>query len=188
MPTRPISPALLAVFIAGLALTTEANHARGATGICLAGAVTVIRQGACALAGGTLPRLPWVAAAGGASTVSDLLERAKEIKFDIGTNKLAESSLAFLDELAAALMRDPAARLEIVVHVGASGDAKKDTNLSKKRAELVKRTLVEKGVGANQLVASGRGSEDPIAPNLTRSGRARNERVELHRASAVGSK
>ena len=125
-----------------------------------------------------------VALATNARTVSDLLERAKEIKFEGTTSKIAEASMPFLGELAAALVKEPGVRLEILCHTGDSGDAKRDLALTKKRAEAVKYLLVGKGASTDQLVATGRGSEDPIAPNLTRSGRLRNERVDLHRAGA----
>ena len=123
-----------------------------------------------------------VALAADVRTVSDLLERGKEIKFEGANTKIAEVSIPFLDELAAALVKEPGVRLEIVSHTADSGDAKKDLALSKRRAEAVKYVLVGKGVSAEQLVATGRGAEDPIAPNITRSGRMRNERVDLHRA------
>lgn len=126
---------------------------------------------------------PVVSLASTTRTVTDLLERAKEIKFEGATTKIAEASLPFLDELAAALAREPGVRLEILCHTGDSGDVKKDMTLTKRRAEAVKSLLVGKGASSDQLVAIGRGSEDPIAPNLTRSGRLRNERVELHRAA-----
>jgi outer membrane protein OmpA-like peptidoglycan-associated protein len=122
-----------------------------------------------------------VAVAVNARSVSDLLDRAKEIKFEGATSKIAPASMPFLDELAAALIGEPGVRLEIVSHTADNGDAKKDLSLSKRRAEAVKYTLVRKGVSTDQLVPTGRGSEDPIAPNITRSGRTRNERVELHR-------
>lgn len=115
-------------------------------------------------------------------TVTDLLERAREIKFEGATSKIAEASMPFLDELAAALVKEPGVRLEIISHTSDSGDAKKDMILSRRRAEAVKYLLVGKGVSTDHLVATGRGSEDPIAPNITRGGRMRNERVELHRA------
>lgn len=116
-------------------------------------------------------------------TVSDLLERGREIRFEMGTAKLVEASLPFLEELATALVKEPVTRLEIVVHTADSGDAKKDLTLSKRRADAIKRVLVDKGAGDDQLLATGRGSEDPVAPNLTRTGRFRNERVEIHRVS-----
>ena len=119
-----------------------------------------------------------------ARSVSGLLERAKEIKFEGTTNRLAKASLPFIEELAAALVSEPGVRLEIVSHTADSGDAKKDLTLSKRRAETVKYSLVVKGASTDQLVATGRGSEDPIVPNITRSGRMRNERVELHRVAA----
>ncbi len=125
-----------------------------------------------------------VALAAQAPTVTDLLERAKEIKFEGATSKVAEASMPFLEELAAALVKEAGARLEIVCHTSDSGDAKKDMTLTRRRAEAVKYLLVGKGVGSDQLLAVGRGSEDPIAPNITRSGRLRNERVELHRAGS----
>lgn len=121
--------------------------------------------------------------ASGTRTLGDLLDRGREIRFEPGTIKLLEASLPFLDELAAALVKEPAARLDIVVHTADTGDAKKDMTLSKRRADAIKRVLVDKGANADQLLATGRGSEDPVAPNLTRTGRFRNERVELHRAS-----
>jgi Outer membrane protein and related peptidoglycan-associated (lipo)proteins len=123
-----------------------------------------------------------VAVAANARTVSDLLERAKEIKFEGTTSKIAQASMPFVDELATLLTKEPSVRLEIVSHTADSGDAKKDLALSKRRAEAVKYALVVKGVGTDQLVATGRGSEVPIAPNITRSGRMRNDRVELHRS------
>lgn len=115
-------------------------------------------------------------------TVSDLLDRAREIRFESGTSNLAESALPFLDALAAALSRESNVSLEIVSHTPASGDAKRDLILSRGRAEAVKLRLVGQGVASDRLLAVGRGSEDPIAPNITRTGRARNDRVELHRS------
>jgi outer membrane protein OmpA-like peptidoglycan-associated protein len=122
------------------------------------------------------------AAAARVSSVSDLLERAREIRFESGTTKLTQASLAFLGELAATLIQEPAARLEIMVHTANGGDTKKDLSFSRRRAEAIKYVLVADGANVDQLIAIGRGSEDPIAPNLTRTGRMRNERVELHRA------
>ncbi len=117
-------------------------------------------------------------------TVTDLLVRAKEIKFEGASSKIAEASMPFLDELAAALVKEPGVRLEIVCHTSDSGDAKKDMTMTRRRAEAVKYLLVGKGVPTDHLVAIGRGSEDPIAPNITRSGRMLNERMELHRAGS----
>jgi outer membrane protein OmpA-like peptidoglycan-associated protein len=121
-------------------------------------------------------------APGNLPTVSDLLDRAREIRFELGTSNLTDSALPFLDALAGALSRESNVSLEIVSHTPGSGDAKKDMILSRRRAEAVKYRLVNQGVASDRLLAVGRGSEDPIAPNITRTGRARNDRVELHRS------
>jgi outer membrane protein OmpA-like peptidoglycan-associated protein len=121
------------------------------------------------------------AVSGNLPTVSDLLDRAREIRFELGTSNLVESALPFLDALAAALSREANVSLEIVSHTPASGDAKKDLILSRRRAEAIRSRLVGQGVAGERLLAVGRGSEDPIAPNITRTGRSRNDRVELHR-------
>ena len=124
------------------------------------------------------------AASGNLPTVSDLLDRAREIRFELGTSNLVESAVPFLDLLAEALSRESNVSLEIISHTPASGDAKKDLILSRRRAEAVKQRLVGQGVASDRLLAVGRGSEDPIAPNITRTGRSRNDRVELHRSGS----
>jgi outer membrane protein OmpA-like peptidoglycan-associated protein len=114
----------------------------------------------------------------------ELLSRAREIRFEGRTSKLGLSSLPLIGELAEALVREPGFQIEIVSHTGGSGDAKKDLALSKRRAVAVKNALVEREVPAAQIVATGRGSEEPLAPNITQSGRQRNDRVELRRANS----
>jgi outer membrane protein OmpA-like peptidoglycan-associated protein len=112
-------------------------------------------------------------------SVKELMARAKEIRFEGSSSKLSLVSLPLIGQLAEALTKDPGIELEIVAHTGGSGDAAKDMALSKRRAEAVKRALVDREVAGSRLVVTGRGSEDPLAPNLTRSGRKLNERIEL---------
>lgn len=111
--------------------------------------------------------------------IKELLTRAKEIRFDGSSSKLSLVSLPFIGQLAEALMRDSSLELEIVAHVAGTGNAAKDMGTSKRRAEAVRRALVEREVASDRLVITGRGSEAPLAPNITRTGRKLNERIEL---------
>ena len=112
-------------------------------------------------------------------TLKELLGRGKEIRFEGSGSKLSLTSLALIGQLAEALVKDPSIQLEIVSHTGGSGDAAKDMALSKRRANAVRNALVDREVNGSRLTATGRGSEAPLAPNITRSGRKMNERVEL---------
>ena len=53
-------------------------------------------------------------------------------------------------------------------------------NLSQRRADSVKKYLVNSGIGAERLLAKGYGESEPIASNQSASGRE-NRRIEFHR-------
>jgi outer membrane protein OmpA-like peptidoglycan-associated protein len=112
-------------------------------------------------------------------TVKELVARSKEIRFEGSSRKLSLSSLPLIGQLAEALMNEPNVQLEIVAHTARSGDAGKDMTLSRRRADAIKNALVNREVPRSRLTATGRGSEEPIAPNITRAGRKLNERIEL---------
>ena len=56
--------------------------------------------------------------------------------------------------------------------------------LSQKRAESVMQYMISQGVKPNLIAAHGFGEGNPVAPNDTAEGRAKNRRVELTLASA----
>ena len=64
-------------------------------------------------------------------------------------------------------------------HTDATGPAKYNIGLSVRRAEAVKKFLVQEGIPANKVVTEGVGEAQPVASNNTRDGRALNRRVEV---------
>jgi outer membrane protein OmpA-like peptidoglycan-associated protein len=52
-------------------------------------------------------------------------------------------------------------------------------NLSQRRAEAVKRYMVDKGIAADHIETRGAGPDEPIDSNKTNAGRARNRRIEF---------
>ena len=69
--------------------------------------------------------------------------------------------------------------IEIQGHTDNKGKRKFNVELSIQRAEAVRRYLVNAGVEGSRLEAKGCGPDNPRAPNITASGRARNRRVEF---------
>ena len=72
--------------------------------------------------------------------------------------------------------------IEVVVAVGhtdSTGPASYNQRLSVRRAEAVKAYMVSKGVSADRIFTEGKGEGSPIADNSSRSGRAKNRRVEV---------
>jgi outer membrane protein OmpA-like peptidoglycan-associated protein len=53
--------------------------------------------------------------------------------------------------------------------------------LSQERADAVKIYLMNNGIDAMRIRTKGYGPDNPIAPNSTREGRAKNRRIEFYR-------
>ena len=101
------------------------------------------------------------------------------VNFEIGKARLLPQSTQVLDDVAAALIANPQWRVEVAGYTDSTGSAAVNRRLSHARANAVREYLVRRGVPASRLVARGYGPADPVAPNTTADGRARNRRVEL---------
>lgn len=101
------------------------------------------------------------------------------IRFASGKATLNGAAKAALDGAAARLKKSPKVRLRIAAYTDNRGTPAARDRLSNERARAVKAYLVGKGIEGRRLSARGYGGEKPVAPNLTASGRARNNRVEL---------
>lgn len=99
--------------------------------------------------------------------------------FENNSDKLKVASLSMLDELSKILNRYEGAYLMIDGYTDSNGSDASNQILSQKRTESVKKYLVEKGIAAGRLTATGFGETAPIANNKTALGRAKNRRVEL---------
>jgi len=92
---------------------------------------------------------------------------------------LTTSSYAELSDLIEYMKLKESVIIEIAGHTDNVGDDHYNLILSQKRAESVKRYLVEKGVSANRIVAKGYGETQPIDNNNTPEGRQNNRRSEV---------
>lgn len=102
----------------------------------------------------------------------------KDIQFNSGSDVLKSSSNGSLDQVVV-LMKENDFSLELSGYTDSTGNAEKNLDLSKRRANAVKQYLINKGIASDRLFADGYGIVNPVADNATAIGRARNRRVEL---------
>ena len=102
------------------------------------------------------------------------------ILFDTDSDRLKPESAPVIRSIARGLETNPALKLLIEGHTDSTGDAAKNQDLSKRRAEAVKSVLVSQfSVDAGRLTTDGLGATKPMDTNDTPAGRAQNRRVEF---------
>jgi len=128
----------------------------------------------------TLPDLP--------AALADLVLQARlsavaahpPIQFESGGDRITLESVPTLDRLAAFLLFEPTIRVQIIGHTDSDEKAPGDNlRLSATRAEAVRTQLLARGVEPDRLITLGLGHTDPIADNLTKTGKAANRRIEF---------
>lgn len=98
--------------------------------------------------------------------MNDRLELLEPILFVGDTANLKPVSKGVLKQLGATMLANPhITKMRIGAHVGSRGAADRDEALSKKRAEAVKKYLVDRGVEASRLEIKAWGSSRPIRQN-----------------------
>jgi|GEM_PF-1200800 len=105
-----------------------------------------------------------------------------KILFPFGSDKLTDTAIEQLKEIAKVLssqkLKD--SFFEIQGHTDSTGPEDYNLLLSQRRAEAVKKYLVEKcGIDERKLRAKGYGEDRPVATNETKEGKRKNRRVEL---------
>lgn len=101
------------------------------------------------------------------------------ITFATGQATITPASDAVLSDLLAVLTANADWQLRIEGHTDNVGTPAANLKLSQARAAAVAAWLTGKGVAANRLTTDGLGDTQPVGPNTTEEGRARNRRVVL---------
>jgi general secretion pathway protein A len=76
-------------------------------------------------------------------------------------------------------LANPASEIIVEGYSDSRGHPVYNKNISKKRAEVVKKYLVDKGLSAEKIMPVGMGPQNPIADNDTFEGRKLNRRIEI---------
>jgi outer membrane protein OmpA-like peptidoglycan-associated protein len=104
---------------------------------------------------------------------------AKGLFFRTGKAIILKVSYAQLDKVVAILKADTSLNLTISGYTDNVGTAAKNLQLSADRANAAKTYFVAHGISADRIIAQGFGPANPIAPNTTAKGKAKNRRVEF---------
>jgi len=103
-----------------------------------------------------------------------------DLVFETDSDKLQGSDWPVLSAVADLLRKNQGMKIKVAGHTDSTGDAAHNQDLSARRAESVKKVMVNKyGADAIRITTKGWGDEQPLVPNATAEGRALNRRVEI---------
>ena len=111
--------------------------------------------------------------------VSEKVSFAAEALFDFDKAVVKPEGKVALDDLLARLQGMNTEVMIAVGHTDSVGSDAYNNKLSLRRADAVKAYLVSKGLEPARLYTEGKGESQPIAPNTTAEGRAKNRRVTI---------
>lgn len=111
--------------------------------------------------------------------VDEMGRATLQVLFDFNKDTIKKNYTKDIDHMAGVMKEHSDLKLTIEGHTDNVGKAAYNKKLSQKRADAVKKYMVEKGgIDAQRLNAVGYGQEKPVASNKTKDGRAKNRRVE----------
>ncbi len=108
------------------------------------------------------------------------VELPADVLFDFDKAQIRPDASQALAQLATVIRAYPSENVQLDGHTDAKGDDAYNRKLSERRAEAVKRWLVDKEtIEAGRLATRGWGEKRPVASNDDEAGRQRNRRVEV---------
>ncbi len=102
-----------------------------------------------------------------------------DVLFEFNTAELSPAGEEAVAGIAEILQKYPDRNILIEGYTDDSGPAEVNRSISQRRAENVKRILVELGAAEDKIGAIGLGEYYPIANNKSKAGRIKNRRVEV---------
>ncbi len=109
---------------------------------------------------------------------TEKLEISLNVQFAPGKSEVDAKFTADLEKFAEFLTKYPDTKAEIQGHTDNTGAEKLNNRISQKRADAVKKYLVETlKIDTSRLTAKGYGPSQPVADNATPEGREKNRRV-----------
>ena len=101
------------------------------------------------------------------------------VTFGVGQSRFTRESTDGLNRLADHLRNYHGKKIEIVSHTDNIDRPERSRVLALKRAEEVKSYLVMSGIPGQDVIATGKGGDEPLVPNTTPDNRMKNNRIEV---------
>jgi general secretion pathway protein A len=101
------------------------------------------------------------------------------IQFAHNSNELPPKAYETLDSIVKTTSQRTDLKITVEGYTDSYGDPVYNRQLSKYRADMVKNYLIGHGITPTNIIAVGRGPENPIRSNSTFEGRKQNRRVEI---------
>ena len=101
------------------------------------------------------------------------------LNFETGSSRLTPESSATVTSLVAIMKAYPNVAVRLEGYTDNTGDPVANQTLSLERANGVRSMLMTSGIAGEQIATAGYGPDNPVAPNDTEEGRAKNRRTEL---------
>jgi outer membrane protein OmpA-like peptidoglycan-associated protein len=111
--------------------------------------------------------------------VATLIGTLRGITFAFMSDTITEDSRPALDHAVDVMRQNPTIRIEVQGHTDDEGDPGVNLELSRRRAEAVRRYIVAGGIDEARVRWHGYGGTRPLVENKTEAGKARNRRIEL---------
>jgi outer membrane protein OmpA-like peptidoglycan-associated protein len=112
-------------------------------------------------------------------TPRGLVVNMADVLFASGRYNLLPATREKLARLSGIVLAHPGLNLDIEGHTDSIGSDELNQQLSERRAETVRKYLMEQGLSEDNLTARGYGKSMPVADNATAAGRQKNRRVEI---------
>lgn len=101
------------------------------------------------------------------------------INFDFDKSNIRPDQVGKLERVVDTLKANEGVRVRVEGHADSTGPAEYNVGLSVRRAESVRKYLVNNGISITRLSIVGKGESEPLVSNATSAGRAVNRRVEF---------
>jgi outer membrane protein OmpA-like peptidoglycan-associated protein len=109
-----------------------------------------------------------------------------EINYEFGSAELTAKAKQGIDNFILRFLKlNPTLIIELQSHTDSKGSTEYNLKLSQKRADIIVKYLISKGVNKKRLIPAGLGESQPMAPNENTDGsdnpegRAKNRRTEI---------